>query len=535
MNRIKYIIIAALFSAAFSINLYGQTTGSIGGTVVDVNGAVVSGATVTAVASDGKEKTATSGKNGDFTISGLQPGNYILRVVAPNFALFENPEVAVTAGKKAALDVTLAIQAVTENVEVGKPDEVSTDPSQNADATVLKEKDLEALPDDPDDLAAALQALAGPSAGPNGGQIYIDGFTGGNLPPKEAIREIRINSNPFSAEFDRLGFGRIEILTKPGSDKFRGNAFFNFNDESLNSRNPFSLNRAPSQTRFFGGNFSGPIQKGKASFFVDINSRDVDNNSVVNAFVLDPNLNVIPFQEEFVVPTRRFSIAPRVDYQLNDKNTLVARYEYSRNTASNQGIGGTSLPSRAYETSNFEHEIRLTETMIVNAKTVNETRFSYDFEKREQVGDNSIPTISVGPSFTGGGAQIGQNFNRNRNWELSNNTTTSFGKNSEHGVKFGVRLRGVTIDDQSQSGFGGTFSFTDIDSYIATIQGTDIPTQFTISSGNPLQSVSQVDVGAFITDDWRLKPGLTLSLGLRYENQTNIHSNLNFAPRVAVA
>ena len=77
-----------------------------------------------------------------------------------------------------------------------------------------KDKDLEALSDDPDELSNELSALAGPSAGPNGGQIYIDGFTGGQLPPKSAIREIRINQNPFSAEFDKIGYGRIEILTK---------------------------------------------------------------------------------------------------------------------------------------------------------------------------------------------------------------------------------------------------------------------------------------------------------------------------------
>src|SRR5438046_6939842 len=155
--------------------------------------------------------------------------------------------------------------------------------SSNVGAIVMKGAELEALSDDPDDLQADLQALAVPSAGPNGGQIYIDGFTGGNLPPKESIREIRINSNPFSAEFDRLGFGRIEILTKPGSDKFRGNAFFNFNDESLNSRNPFAINRAPSQMRFFGGNFSGPIQKGKSSFFLEVSNRDSDDTPVLNA------------------------------------------------------------------------------------------------------------------------------------------------------------------------------------------------------------------------------------------------------------
>src|SRR4029079_9925583 len=194
------------------------------------------------------------------------------------------PEVEIVAGKPLQFDITLKVAIEEQKVTVAADSrEVSTEPENNAGAVVLKDADIDALPDDPDDLEAALQALAGPSAGPNGGQIYIDGFTGGNLPPKESIREIRINSNPFSAEFDRLGFGRIEIFTKPGSDKFRGSAFFNFNDESLNSRNPFAINRAPSQTRFFGGNLSGPIVKGKASFFLDINKRDNDTNAVVNA------------------------------------------------------------------------------------------------------------------------------------------------------------------------------------------------------------------------------------------------------------
>src|SRR5687767_9304670 len=214
----------------------------------------------------------------------------------------------------------MTVEGVSEQVDISADTGVSTDPSNNAGATILKEQELEALPDDPDELEAALQALAGPAAGPNGGQIYIDGFTGGQLPPKESIREIRINSNPFSAEYDRLGFGRIEILTKPGSDKFRGNAFFNFNDESLNSRNPFAPNRAASQLRFFGGNISGPIQKGKSSYFLDINNRDVDNNAIVNAVVLDENFIAVPFQQEFQVPSKRFSFSPRVDYAINDNN-----------------------------------------------------------------------------------------------------------------------------------------------------------------------------------------------------------------------
>jgi hypothetical protein len=524
-----------LFTFLFSISAFGQQPGSLGGQVQDTLGAVVVGATVTVVSADAKEKTATSNQRGEFSVTGLAPGRYTVRVKAPNFALYENTEVDISAGQREEIIVPLTVEGVEEQVDISSSDGVSTDPQNNAGATVLKEKDLEALPDDPDELEAALQALAGPSSGPNGGQIYIDGFTGGRLPPKEAIREIRINQNPFSAEYDRLGFGRIEILTRPGSDKFRGNAFFNFNDESLNSRNPFAPNRAASQLRFFGGNVSGPIQKGKSSFFLDINNRDVDNNTIVNALILDPALNVIPFQQEFQIPNRRFSVSPRFDFAINDKNTLVARYSFARSSVENQGIGGTSLPSRAYSTKNVEHEIRLTETMIINPTTINETRFEYDWEKREQEGDNSIPTITVPDAFIGGGAQIGLSFNKAKSWELQNYTTTSVGKNSAHALKFGVRLRGIDLRDRSESNFGGNFTFTNLANYIASINGAGVPRQFRITVGEPEEKVSRTDVGLFVTDDWRVNQGLTLSFGLRYENQTNVSDNLNLAPRFSFA
>ncbi len=543
MKLSRLFLLSGLIALFLNLPVFAQQNGSLSGQVVDSLGSIVVGASVTVVSSTGAEKTATSNARGEYTVSGLAPGKYTVRVSAPKFEVYENTEVEIAAGQKAELIATMTVGGVEEQVEVSSDSGVSTDPNANADATVLKEKELEALPDDPDELEAALQALAGPSAGPNGGQIYIDGFTGGRLPPKEAIREIRINSNPFSAEYDRLGFGRIEILTKPGADKWRGSAFGNFNDESLNSRNPFAANRAPSQTRFFGGNVSGPIQKGKSSFFIDISNRDIDNNSVLNALILDPTLTPVPFQEDFRLPTRRFSISPRFDYAINDKNTLVARYSFERSTQENQGIGGISLPTRAYATTNFSHELRLTETMIINPTTINETRFEYEFENREQNGDNTIPTVNVVDAFTGGGAQIGLNFNKANTWELQNYTTTVVGSRSEHSLKFGVRARGVSIKDRSENNYGGTFTFagvpgvTPLEQYRQTLLGTPgfFPTQFSITTGIPEQEVSRTDYSLFVTDDWRVNPGLTLSFGLRYENQTNISDWNDFAPRFSFA
>ena len=548
--KFKATILFLLF-LAFSGSVFAQQNGSLHGQVLDTLSAVVVGATVTLVDAEGKEKTVTSNKDGEFTFSGVKPGKYTVKTTGKNFQAYENPEVEITAGARTELNVILTVEITQEQVNVNN-DTVNTEPENNGSATVIKGKDLDTLPDDPDELAAALQALAGPSAGPNGGQLYIDGFTGGNLPPKDSIREIRLNQNPFSPEYERLGFGRIEIFTKPGSDKLRGQAFMNFNDESLNSRNPFAANRAASQTRYYGGNLSGPIQKKKSSFFLDISNREIDNTSIVNAFILDSGLNIVPFRQDFTLPTKRFSVSPRFDYQIDQNNTLVARYSFSRSEFSNLGIGDFSLPSRAYGSSNFDHNIQVTETAIINPKMVNETKFQYTFSKREVNGDNTIPTVNVSSAFTGGGAQQGNNFNRNISWEASNYTTATVGTKTQHGLKFGVRVRGVNITDQSESGFGGTFSFTGVrDPITGDILFSSIeqfrqkvlgnpdprfnPNQFNISTGNPLASVHQMDVGAFFLDDWRVRPDLTLSYGIRYENQTNIKDNLNFAPRVAFA
>lgn len=556
MDYIKKITLLGALMLLSVGGAFAQKAASITGQVVDSLGAVVVGATVTAVNSEGKEKKANTNDRGEFTIAGLDAGTYTIKAEAANFAPYENPDLVLAAGEKHQLIVSMTVAGVAEDVNVNPDEGVSTDAESNASATVLKGKDLDALPDDPDELQSALQALAGPGSGPDGGQIYIDGFTGGNLPPKESIREIRINQNPFSAEFDRVGWGRIEILTRPGTDRFRGSAFFNFNDARLNSRNPFAANRAPSQTRFFGGNISGPIIKKKASFFVDVSNRDIDNNTIVNAVVLDPSFNIVNFSQDYKVPTRRFSIGPRLDYAINDKNTLVVRYDYDRSSSKNQGIGGTSLASRQYNSTSFGHEFRVTETAILNATTVNETRFQYSFDKSAQNGDNSVPTVSVSSAFTSGGSQIGESFNQRQRYEISNNTTTALGKNMEHSVKFGIRLRGTTIDNRSENNYGGTFSFLGFvgaspydlngDGFVSPIEqyrakllgavGTQYdPTQFTMTTGDPLAKVSQQDLGLFVSDDWRLSPKLLLSFGLRYENQTNISSDYNFAPRFGFA
>src|SRR5207248_9996046 len=216
---------------------------------------------------------------------------------------------------------------------------VSTDANANASAQVLRGEDLDALGDSPEDLQAALAALAGPSAGPSGGQIFIDGFSGGQLPSKESIREIRINQNPFAPEYDKLGFGRIEIFTKPGTDKFKGSVYINFANQFWNTRNTYALQKAPLLLKVYGVSSSGAMSK-RASFFLDVRSDEVDNGSIINAITLDlQKLAIInPFTDVFRTRQQRFGINPRIDYQLNPKNTLTARYGFTRSDIQDAGI-----------------------------------------------------------------------------------------------------------------------------------------------------------------------------------------------------
>ncbi|MCU0228855.1 MAG: carboxypeptidase-like regulatory domain-containing protein, partial [Bryobacterales bacterium] len=331
----RYFVVALLFTIVLALFIVQPAAGqassggktaptTLEGAVLDATQGSIPGASLVLLPAQGQPLAAETDALGAYVFPNLTPGDYRLQVTSTGFQPVELPSLRILSGvnrRNFTLAVFLTKQEVT--VEADPVDSVSVDMASNASALVLKEQQLQALSDDPDALANELQALAGPGAGPNSGaQVFVDGFSGGRVPPKSSIREVRINRDPYSAEFDRPGFGRIEILTKPGSDQLRGQAFFNFSDESLNSRNPFAVNRAPYQARNFGGNLGGPITR-KASFFLDFERREIDDNAVVNATTLDSLFQPVTLQQAFVTPQRRGTGTARFDYALNDRNTLV--------------------------------------------------------------------------------------------------------------------------------------------------------------------------------------------------------------------
>jgi hypothetical protein len=542
---------SAVFALWVSMGLgvSAQTNvGAIHGAVTDPSNAVVAGASVIVTGADGSVLSATTTQQGTFDLKGVAPGKYKVEIFAKGFTPFSLADVQVTAGQIQQVNAALEIEVQQQQVTVtDQPGAVDVSPENNAGAIVINGAALDALPDDPDELQTDLTALAGPSAGPNGGQFYIDGFTAGQLPPKASIREIRINSNPFSAQYDKVGYGRVEIFTKPGTDKWHGGFSVNANASGLNTRNPFFDSEDAADAEFpayhsvqYTGNIGGPLSK-KASFFFTAEVRDINDLDIVNAQIVNAANAIVPFSAAVPNPRTRDNVGPRLDYALSKTNTLTVRYQYYRDKQDNDGVGQFVLPDAGYNILSTEQTVQIGDTQIFGTKVVNETRFQFLREDSNQVPLSTTPSIIVPLSFTEGGSSGGTTLDTANHYELQNYTSIQFDK---HFLKFGARLREVTDNNFSTAGFNSSYTFASIEAFQQTMLNPLMPTaaQYSITGSpvangvaNPFASASEFDIGLYVEDDWRVRPNITLSYGLRFESQNDINNHANWAPRLGFA
>jgi hypothetical protein len=572
------------FTALASLTLKAQQPAgtTVHGIVTDPDDAVIPGATITLTPAKGKAVTVQSGTDGAFTAKGVASGTYVITATMAGFATFVREGVRVAPGQALTLDIKMALEIQSQEVQVtAQSQQVSVDADSNASSTVIKGKDLDSLSDDPDELSSELSALAGPAAGPSGGQIYVDGFTGGQLPPKSSIREIRINQNPFSAQYDKLGYGRVEVFTKPGTDKFHGSYSVQGGDKSFNTSNPF-LGEANTQpdyhTVFMIGSISGPINR-ISSFTVGGSHRDIEDNSIVNpggyyASSADATTPCQPGDRSCTYyasvpesiravphPQTRSDISPRVDFALGDKNTLTVRYQYYVNGQKNAGVGNTNLAETGYNSESTEHTIQISDTQIFSAKVINETRFEWQRDHSTQDPLSTTPTLSISGVFTSGGSSQGTQHSTGTHIEAQNYTSIAL---EHHFIRLGGRLRTTGEDILSTQGSNGTFTYTNLLDPCTDPSVTDkgkagcntmitpvtcdaanntvssyqcgIPYKYSaVQINKPTIHARMTDVGIYAEDDWKPRQNLTVSFGMRYEAQSAIHSAHDIAPRVSFA
>jgi hypothetical protein len=520
-------------------------TGTMHGVVSDPTGAVIPGTSLTLTTAQGKTVGATkSDGTGNYSFSGIVAGSYIISAQTTGFAAFSSQPIALAAGQSRRVNITLAIEESKQVMVVSDDSpQVSIASDQNASALIIKGNDLDALSDDPDELSSELQALAGPSAGPNGGQIYIDGFTGGQLPPKSSIREIRINQNPFSAEFDHLGYGRIEILTKPGTDKLHGQIQMMGNPKALNTGNPFTKQIPDYYSDQFNGNFSGPLSK-KASFNLGVEYRNIQSANPYSVLTIGCEDPASPCNGAVFNPHSRWNVTPRFDVQLGAKNTLTTRFQWEHEDTRGN-LSSNSLPSRATKTGNTELVLQITDAQVITDKIANETRFQWFRSNTESQATSTAPAINI-PGYFYGGASSSQFSTDHNDWlELQNLTTIAAGA---HTIKFGTRLRDNRDANRSNANTDGIFTFANLTAYANML--TDIsnglsfqqiqargdgPSQLSYSAGKPGSLANVFDGALFVQDEWKVSPVLTLSPGFRFETQNHIPDHGNYAPRLSMA
>ncbi|MGH9489365.1 MAG: TonB-dependent receptor domain-containing protein [Terriglobales bacterium] len=457
-------------------------------------------------------QTVISSGHGQARFGALAAGAAVLHVSAAGF----EPVTALIHLLPGAnpFQVHLRLAAVKQNVTARAP---AATTATTAFSFVLTPQQIEQLPDDPDQFAAALQALAGPAAGPEGPTMVVDGFTGGQLPPKSQIQSIIIDLNPYSAANHTATGARIEIFTRPGVGAWHGQMSAAGRDTTFDSRNAFSPDETPEAYRRFGINLEGPLEANQSSVFLSLRAMPTYDSSTILATTptgLVQSLAIQPAKEIF----------GRVQVNQALSKTLQLRVEYQRNYhgADEQGVGGLALPSRAYSSSSLENLVRLSLTGAIGAHAVNQMRFQANWQTAAGQSAINAPSLTVAGAFESGGAQT-QTANQSSDWQLDDDFSYSLGS---HVLHAGFRVNQGVYQLENASNALGSFTFASLADFV-----TGRPSLFTQRVGYPWIGFPFANWAGYVQDDWQVNPRLALSLGARYEGETDVPDDHAWAPR----
>ncbi|MGA8937715.1 MAG: carboxypeptidase regulatory-like domain-containing protein [Acidobacteriaceae bacterium] len=527
------------------------TNSILSGTVVDPSDAAVTKAQVH-VQSSTLQRDTTTDSSGHFSMV-LAPGRYEVTIVSAGFDPYLTNVTLSEKNPSASIRATLVIATQAEEITVPS-DTSSTAAADNKSALIFKSDQLKTFSDDDDTFQKQIEALAGSGDSENPPSIYVDGFSGGKFPPKNTIREIRINQNPYSAEYAELGYGRIEIFTKPGTDKIHGQFFMEGNDSSFNTSNPYVSVQPPYHSFNVFGDASGPIGK-KTSLFLNIQYNDQQSNAIVDATTLDANLQPAAFSQAVANPTLNADYSGRLDRQVTPNNTLVSRYDYSTTQMTNSGVGLLVLPTAGANSTTTAQTLQVEDTQIIGTTKVSEAHFQYQRTRVKQSADSSAPSLNVEGAFSGGGSSGQASSDNQDRYEFQEIFTWQHGP--KHFMRFGGRYRLLRDANSSTGGYNGQFIFPSLTAYQITEQGlaaneTDAEiratclttstgpvcggaTQFSITAGQPSAKLLSGDLGVFAEDEWKLTKSITLDMGIRIETQSAIPDHFDPAPRIGFA
>lgn len=499
----------------------------VSGTVTDPSGAGIPNADVI-VQQPGSNAAAAKIRTdnlGKFQLASVPAGSIEISVSHEGFTSKSVP-VTITNRAPAPLNIRLQLAGVHEALTVSDTTaEVSTDSSNNLDTVAIDRQTMDSLPVfDQNYVAAMSQFLDAGSVGTSGATLVVNGMEQTNIGvTASAIQEVKINQNPYSAEFSRPGRGRIEVILKPDSPVYHGTANFLFRDSSLDARDPFAAVRPPEQKRIYEASLLGPLGHSKKnSFLISVDREEQDLQSIVFASTLQGLL-----QQTVPNPQRSTEISTSITHQFTDNHLATIRGNFNDSSVQNQGVGSLVLPEAGVNTRNREDELYYNDSLTISPRLLNQFRVVFGRDHAPTTSISDAPSIVVPGAFTGGGAQSDMLRTENH---VNLNEILSWTP-SKHSIRAGINVPDISrrgMDDNTNT--EGTY-------YFSSLQNFQLrqPYSFIQQQGDGHIVFVEVVAGGFVQDDYRVRPNLTISAGLRYDWQNFFHDNNNVSPRLALA
>lgn len=497
------------------------------GVVRDQTGAVLPGARVELRdEADAVVRATVTDASGNYLIDRVPPGAYALNV---QFDGFHPAAVRVRVAARRApapQTIVLALASQTQEITVDAGSDVlAPTATTNRDAVVLDTTELKTLPIFDRDVVGTLSRFLDASAlGTGGVTLVVDGMEARKVGvAPSAIQQIKVNQDPYSGEFPRPGRGRIEVVTKAGSEKYSGSLDFTFRDAHINAREPFAESRPPEQRRIYEGVLGGPVGDGKRTSFLLTLDRSEENQQAI-VFAQGPAGLI---QANVPQPDRDLETSASIGHQKGDRHNLSLRFTSEVENTRNQGVGGTTLAEAGLDEHGREAEIILGARSVLTSRLLHEFRLLIGHERGSASSLHPGQSIVVLDAFTAGGAQADETTTESH-FTLAESVTYAYGKHLFKG--------GFQIPDFSRRGFDdrsnreGTFTFSSLEDY-----ALGRPLSFSQQQGDGSLVFLQKVFGAFFQDQISVSDRFSITPGIRYDWQNIFRDNNNFAPRVSAA
>lgn len=499
----------------------------ISGVVQDSTGAIIPGAQVQLDQTTGSViATANTDGSGQFHLGQPSSGTYELVVTLTGFQTATLP-IQIGSGPLPALKVTMDVATAVTQVTVNASADVNrTDPSNNQDTISMSAEDLKSIPVFDDDYVSTMSNFLDAGAeGEDGAGLMVDGVEASRVGvAPSAVQSIRINQDPYSARYYNPGRGQMEIITKNAEDAYHGSANFLFRDSALNATNAFATSKPPEQRRIYEGYLTGPIAHlKKTAFLFSVNRQEEDVYSFINA-------NTAPgvtLQQNVSAPTRMTALSMRVGHQFSDEHSAYVRYEYYNASQQNQGVGGLTLASAAYNSKERGDTLIFHDDLAIGANKLNQFSFVAERNYDPITSASQSSKVVVSGAFTSGGSQS-DDLQTEYNARLTDIVSWTHGR---HQFMFGAEVPNLSrrvLEDRTNR--FGTYSFASLSDY-----ANNNPYSFSIQRGQERYPYHYIQTGAFIQDMMQVTSKLSLTPGLRYDYQNTLGTKDAFSPRISFA